>query len=359
MLLDLSSQQFKDIVKNPSLNLPVRWDGRDFEMTVENLLDEYIKTLISFGKGRSEDQRRKRISCDVKEINEISILLKKCIHQYHQGFPATAFSTFQKVMKKLMVSPLRIYQKSGALGALETDQLHLFRLRSVKDTTKHSRKDVFHVPSCARSMISSCRYSIAGYPSLYLTTSIELGVEEIGNRNNIIVSRFKLMRMQQVINIKVLELGIKPQDFCEDVPINEYINSGRVTNIDLMDDEICSSYLRWYPLIAACSFIRANKSSPFSSEYIVPQLLMQWIRKQVKKNELMGIRYFSCASIRASNLGYDYVFPVNNTDYEEGYCSILRDSFSLTEPVYIKDFESIYQCEEFLINCGSSSFGKI
>ena len=354
MIFKISDNQFRDIMHNPNLSLPIRWDGRNFETTISNLLDEYISELDSCYEGKDEDEYHfNRINLDVDEIRMISNLLKQCIHEYHQGFPATAFGTIKKVMTYLMRTPLKVYQKTGNLESLETDRLHLFRLRRVSDAAKHTRKDLFHVPSCSRSMISTCRYSIAGYPSLYLTTSIELGIEEIGSANSdVLVSRFKLVRSQRVLNIRMLELGIRPQDFSEQE--YEHGNDDRsakdLDGINLLDKEICSNYLRWYPLIAACSFIRANRNTPFSSEYIVPQLLMQWVRKQLGNNQLMGIRYFSCASIRASELGFDYVFPVNNTKYGEGYCSILRDSFLLTNPVYLRDYDSTHRCERYLIN---------
>lgn len=263
-------------------------------------------------------------------------------------------------MKKLMEQPLKVYQKSGFLFPFETDSLCLFRLRNVNDNINHSRKDIFHVPGSARSMISTCRYSIAGYPSLYLTTSIQLGMEEISaSNNNTIISQFRIKRDQYEINMRVLELGIKPQDFYEDDRNhqNEYSKGRNLYGIDLLNHALRSNYLRWFPLIAACSFIRANKHAPFSSEYIIPQLLMQWARGEISRNELIGIRYFSCASIRASNMGFDYVFQVNNTEYEGNYCSILRDSFRLTNPVYLKEYDSIKQCEYELKN--SDDYDKI
>lgn len=356
MIFNISDNQFRSIMQNPRLSLPIRWDGQDFETAISNLLDEYISELQSY----SENPFHNGISIDIDEIETISNLLKRCIYEYHQGFPATAFGTIKKVMTLLMATPLKVYQKSGALEPFESDRLYLFRLRGIDDAAKHTRKDLFHVPSCARSMISTCRYSIAGYPSLYLTTSIELGMEEISNtNNNVLVSRFKIIRPQRELNIQVLELGIKPQDFYEQG--REYRNDIRsarnLSGIDLMNNEIRTNYLRWYPLIAACSFIRVNKNSPFSSEYIIPPLLMQWVRKQIGRNELMGIRYFSCASHRASDLGFDYVFPVNNTKYEEGYCTVLRDSFALTNPVYLRDFASAHQCENYLL--GSNDLEKI
>lgn len=361
MIFDISDSEFMHIMQDPRFNLPVRWDGRDFENAVSNLLDEYINELCRFTKAYCPATSC-YVRADIGSIQFVCDMLKQCIHEYHKGFPAAAFKTMAKVMNCLMETPLRVYQKSGDLEPLEQDRLYLFRLRGINDAAKHTRKDVFHVPACARSMISTCRYSIAGYPALYLTTSIGLGLEEIGNTAaNILVSRFKIMRPQRRLNIRVLELGIRPQDFYEenreyndrDLPVKD------LRGIDLRNHHIRSCYLQWYPLIAACSFIRANKNTPFSSEYIIPQLLMQWVRRQIRRHELMGIRYFSCASIRAADLGLDYVFPVHNTSYQEGYCSILRDSFSLTNPVYLRDYSTTDQCEKYLISCAGADFDKI
>ena len=186
----------------------------------------------------------------------------------------------------------------------------------------------------------------------------DLALEETSaNPAQVIVSRFKLDRAQPEINIQVLELGIKPQDFSptglqRENNLRLFGEHGQQSrsSLDLGQSYVRSTYLRWYPLIAACSFIRANKSAPFASEYIIPQLLMQWIRTQCKRNHLVGLRYFSCASARASDMGFDYVFPVSNGKCEGGYCSVLRDSFSLTEPVYLRDYKELWQCEEELLH---------
>ncbi len=116
--------------------------------------------------------------------------------------------------------------------------------------------------------------------------------------------------------------------------------------IDLRDNAIRTAYLLWYPLIAACSFIRTNKSHPFAAEYIVPQLLMQWVRIEMTKkryndydqyDQLIGIRYFSCASERASDMGFNYVFPVGGEQISTQfpYCPILSRAFRLTKPHFL------------------------
>ena len=359
MIFDISDEQFLDIMQNKSFHLPMRWDGRDFEDTLSLLLDKYVSDLSSLRETDSDEDLYEYINVDLFEISAITQLLKQCVRQYHNGFPADAFLSMRKIMRILMKTPLKVYQKSSNVKVIEDDKLYLYRLRGVNDSAKHTRKDLFHVPSCLRSMISTCRYSISGYPALYLTTSIKLGQEEINtDENRLLVSRFKIIRPQKELNIQVLELGIKPQDFvARGNDLNSIYRNRKLNEVDLQSGHVRAAYLKWYPLIAACSFIRANKNTPFSSEYIIPQLLMQWVRKQVGSNKLMGIRYFSCASIRASELGFDYVFPVDNTEYAEGYCSVLRDSFWVTLPVYLREFDSPEHCEQYLVS--STDLDKI
>lgn len=357
MIFYFADNEFIQLMDNPELHLPKRWDGKDFEVTLKSLLDTYIKELSDYQEN-TEDDRPNQIYVDLSDIHSICSNLIRCLQEYHNGFPARAFSAMKQIMERLIETPLEIYQKTGPLWPLEEDRLYLYRTRTVNSGTTFKRENIFHVPTSARSMISTCRYSIAGYPSLYLSTSIDLALEETSaNPAQTIISRFKLDRAQPEINIQVLELGIKPQDFNPTGLQREYNlrlfgEHGQQSRSSLYLDQsyVRSTYLRWYPLIAACSFIRANKSAPFASEYIIPQLLMQWIRTQCKRNHLVGLRYFSCASARASDMGFDYVFPVSNGKCEGGYCSVLRDSFSLTEPVYLRDYKELWQCEEELLH---------
>lgn len=357
MIFNLADDDFMQLMDNPELHLPKRWDGKDFETTLQSLFDTYTNELSYYCENNGNNSPY-QINVNFAEIQSMCDDLIKCIREYHNGFPARAFSAMKRIMERLIETPLEIYQKTGPLGPLEEDRLYLYRTRAVNSGATFKRENIFHVPTSARSMISTCRYSIAGYPSLYLSTSIDLALEETSaNPAQVIVSRFKLDRAQPEINIQVLELGIKPQDFSptglqRENNLRLFGEHGQQSrsSLDLGQSYVRSTYLRWYPLIAACSFIRANKSAPFASEYIIPQLLMQWIRTQCKRNHLVGLRYFSCASARASDMGFDYVFPVSNGKCEGGYCSVLRDSFSLTEPVYLRDYKELWQCEEELLH---------
>lgn len=355
MIIDISDTQFKQIFEDKNLYLPIRWDGNDFPSTLNNLFHIYQKRIDNFYKSNQNEK--------IEQIKTCCSLIVNAVELYLNGFPAKAFHYIQRLMRILMINPLRVYNKS-ITNMFETpthnDPLNLYRVVRVPDNAPYNRTRVFHTPYNMRSKVSTCRYSIAGYPSLYLGTSIELCNEEI--RLNpydkyAITSLFKLERNLTFCNteIKVIELAVKPQDFFEEG--NHTNHKFRKLHLDfktMQDNAVKDAYLLWYPLIASCSYIRTNKSDPFASEYIIPQLLMQWAREELAENnqnydQLIGIRYFSCASKRASDMGFNYVFPTSGKqDRKLPFCSVLMKSFTLTNPIYIHEFSNYADCEHQL-----------
>ena len=355
MIIDISAHDFRRIFEDEYFSLPIVWDGEDFPFTLHDLFTHYIDRLKSILPGK-----------DIKEIKRVTTLLTKTINHYYNGFPHKAFNSFKRVMKILCKQPLNVYEKSYK-ESLESheweddkDPLRLFRVRKEKAGEAFLRKNLFHVPYNERYNISTNRYSIAGYPSLYLGTSLELCRKELKidlNGVRLWTSAYKLDRYpwENNIAIKVIELGIKPQDFLdqnnnqEDTADHNRVSRRRV-NINEIYRDI---YLLWYPLIAACSYIKAEKSKSFTPEYIIPQIFLQWVRCEMEqKKELIGIRYFSCESIEASDLGYDYVFPTSGEQESDDfpYCAKLAKAFLMTEPVCIQDYPNVEACEEELRN---------
>lgn len=242
------------------------------------------------------------------------------------------------------------------------NSLHIERIDPFAKGKTYGRERVFHTPYNLRSKVSTNRYSIAGYPSLYLGTSLELCCEEthINPRQDFaLASIFKLERTLEYsnTNIQVIELGVKPQDFLNNRRVNERFER-RIESSLLDSSNVRAAYMLWYPLIAACSYIRVNKNDPFAAEYIIPQLLMQWVRSEIgsqqdaenEYDQLIGIRYFSCASNKASDMGFNYVFPTSGKQKSSSlpYCSVLAKSFYLSKPVYVHEFEYLYECERYL-----------
>ena len=362
MIIDISDASFKQILNDDRLFLPIRWDGSDFLSTLNSLFDHYINRIEVLSKGA---YNQNHIKVNTTNIKSLCGSLNKVMTHYLNGFPSNAYISFNKVMNLLMDNPLKIYQKSSTElfevsedSRDKDDGLKLFRTVSVEDNRPYQRTRLFHTPFNLRSKVSTSRYSIAGYPSLYLGTSLALCCEEI-HRNPYqsftLASMFKLERTTEYTNtnIRVIELGVKPQDFVN-VEYNNEIRERRIPHRLLESEKIKSAYLLWYPLIASCSYIRTNKKDPFAPEYIIPQLLMQWVRNEIRVDDeydqLVGIRYFSCASVKASDMGFNYVFPTSGQpkSAELPYCSVLSKAFRLTNPVFIHEYSDIRSCEYFL-----------
>ena len=374
MILDISDSEFKNLFNDKKLFLPIRWDGYDFLNTLNGLFDYYIRKLdLLPNDGHS-------ICVNTNVVKKACGLLSKAVSDYLNGFPSKAYSSFERSMKIFMNSPLRIYQKSVTEQFEDRrnfrsndNSLKLFRVTSVSDNRPYGRDRVFHTPYNLRSKVSTSRYSIAGYPSLYLGTSLDLCCEEIHlnpHQDFALASIFKFERTVEHsnINIQVIELGVKPQDFLN-IELYELSNKSYKRSIDISLLEklsVRASYLLWYPLIAACSYIRVNKKDPFAAEYIIPQLLMQWVRCEIVSkrdvedgyNQLIGIRYFSCASEKASEMGFNYVFPTSGKQKSPDlpYCSVLARSFYLSNPVYIHEFKNLHECELYLRTKGDFDF---
>lgn len=357
MILDISDSDFKNILNDVQLFLPIRWDGNSFPDTLEKLFNHYIKRLETLPNDNKQSYFT--IRADMERIKRVTGLLLKTITYYLNGFPAKSFAVFETAMQLLSQTPLRVYQKSvfEMFDDSNSYNLNLFRAVKVGDNKPYPRCRVFHTPYNLRSKVSTNRYSIAGYPSLYLGTSLELCCKEINvdpNKELTIASLFKLERSIEYTNtnVRVIELGLKPQDFLN-LRNNNETHRRYISNDLIKDCNVRSAFLLWYPLIAACSFIRTNKSDPFAAEYIIPQLLMQWVRSEIDQSgygdydQLIGIRYFSCASVRASDMGFNYVFPTSGQrlSSELPFCSVLSRAFRLTKPVYLHDYDNISNCE--------------
>lgn len=354
MVFDISGNEFKSIFADSSLYLPIRWDGKDFPKTLCILYDNYLEKVREFVPQNY-----------VKDIHRDCKLILAAINHYLEGFPDKAYGSMETLMNRMITSGAGRYFQTIIGGTSKNTRiadkpLRYFRVASVPDNQPYPRERVFHTPYTMRSKVSTNRYSIAGFPSLYLGTSLELCCEEVHfnpHSSFSIASRFEPNVDYKYENkpISFIDLAIKPQDFITQHYYNDN-TSRRIVDYSILENhEIKYAYLSWYPLVAACSFIRVNKNDPFAAEYIVPQLLMQWARSEMQtlknsRNQLVGIRYFSCSSIRASDMGFNYVFPTSGTQGgDTPYCPVLSNAFLLTEPHYIHEYLNLRDCENALI----------
>jgi len=345
-------------------SLPRRWDGREFYEDLDSLLTTYQELIM-------DSSLNEQI---YSSVHKICNYVLNVVRTYLHGYPAEAYNKLAALMNILKEQPM--YADPKSIG-------NLYRMTKV-DENINDRSRIFHAPYTVRTKIATYRYSIAGHPCLYLSDSLTLSDLEtslFSTKGKAIAARFKLCTSSkhdreegvEPREITILELGYRPQDLAisEDkisLPNRESHNRNRVAfykSIKCSDDNIeseCSSqtyrcnaverYILWYPLILACSYVRTNRSNPFASEYIVPQLLTQWLRYN-NRGQLIGIRYFSCYSKEASILGVNYVFPSSGEpiilrDGIQQYCPQLNEAFLMTETEYLPEYKSIKQLESSL-----------
>ena len=113
---------------------------------------------------------------------------------------------------------------------------------------------------------------------------------------------------------------------------NDFLVAPTLKNEDFAVDFICK-YLRSFPIIMACSIVSMKKDFPFKPEYVFPQLIMQWIQRNIER--IKGVMYFSCVyddDIR-QYAGYNIALPA--TDFNEcGYSKPLLERFQISTPVF-------------------------
>jgi hypothetical protein len=127
-------------------------------------------------------------------------------------------------------------------------------------------------------------------------------------------------------SLTVLDFGYRPS-----VIANLHEPGGDL--ISFFTPEYMASYIICWPLLAACSIGAHHRGTSFVEEYIVPQLVLQWLRDEAFKID--GIRYFSMRvrqTFQAPRLAINYVFPVR-TDSPAGHCNELKRRFTFTLPI--------------------------
>ena len=172
-----------------------------------------------------------------------------------------------------------------------------YRVRAAdyeSDNIAQNPDELFHISRSKRAVANAGRFSLAGFPSLYLSTMLPLAWQECGYPSKYYYSKYQYERNYDLFwnecsldpekELKLLSL-YSPSE------IRYWGASTKYNNFDLWVN-VVFRYLRVYPLILACSFVNQSGHVPFKQEYIIPQMLMQWVQRNYSK--VQGISYFTC-----------------------------------------------------------------
>jgi ribosomal protein S19 len=191
---------------------------------------------------------------------------------------------------------------------------------------------MFHVRFEYRNKISTNRYSIPGFPALYLGESTYVCWEEL-NRSRLRDLWFSRIENTEELNVIKIQ---RFEDLLEEIE--------QISNEDDKLSHLCR-YMIIYPLIIACTIKVKDQKSNFTPQYIVPQLLLQYIAQFKNADERIdGIMYLSSQVDYSKVNGvraYNYVFPVK-ASLKGGFCKQLSKIFHISEPTSLEIEEIIH-----------------
>jgi hypothetical protein len=306
----------REILITENFNLPIeRGQGDHFYTFTKSLLTDYYnqvqssKNLYSDFKTSPYIVNENVFKLYNKEIYEK--ILESLSLYFTQGKTYDAFLEF-----KTLFDTLGLINQIGT--TTYSSNTSFFRIRKLESNYALQKKELFHIPFNSLEKVSTQRFSLPGYPCLYLGNSIYVCWEEL-NRPSI--EKIQISRFENSINIPILNFD------WSSLLTKLYLDS-------ITDDELFRLGLLW-PIFAVSS-IRVPFSyieSPFKPEYIFPQFIAQIISSNL--GTVHGIRYCSTKpkyNHLEGNSYYNIVFPVRSFE-TTGYCKSLLGIFKSTNVV--------------------------
>ena len=266
-------------------------------VSVANMLEDLYEKYISL--------INEHTPIDSNYVSTICKTIIRVLKTYLTGDVIKAYELFGSMMDK--------YIKDFPAQDVETD-VQFYRMRKDMDLT--DTKEFYHLPTSMREICSSERFSIAGYPCLYLGYSKNDCLVEVSSTGSMIGLSLKAGHW-----IKVLDLTFSKEQ--------EEGNS-------------LEEYLKAFPMIAACYVVLMNKvytdEAKFREEYVIPQMLTSYLKHNGYFN---GIRYYSVRNENLNPFGRnekDYrnlvLFP--NLDTTPDYDMELMNKFNWYNPFNVR-----------------------
>lgn len=306
-----------DLLSDDLFRLPVQ-KGRIPSVNV--LTEKYEAYITLLKRLKSYDKFTKTIKEQIPQIQFLCDGLVNVITHYLDGKPHKAYSEFDKAMSK--VNNFVFHSIRERIKYPE--QINLFRIRE-SGSRYLKKQDIFHVPFELRGMVRNQRFSINGYPCLYFGPSVYVCWEELNRPNfeNVFISKFRLLRH----SAKLLDLTFSVSQAKQILNNSKDIDDFYDYQVSKIVDKIIL-----FPLIISCSLIEKESTDLFKEEYVIPQILLEWVRDT---SEIDAIQYSSMSLPDydlSDSLFTNYVFPAKHHEHI-GFCSHLANIFEFTDPI--------------------------
>ena len=273
-----------------------------------NLLSSSYKYLKKAFKGH---RNLFAIKITGKDIDSCYKNIRNIVSTYNNG---DVLGSINQLKKVLIVKGNWILDNA----VLKKDTItYRFRLPRHKESEIYEifdREDLFHMPFNALRSQGNQRYSINGFPCLYLGKTIYDCWEETrrADLSKVNYAAFKNMRD---LNLIVVEC---PSRIADKEDIKKYFMFALCTKMVSLDDD----------------------ENSFKFHYVIPELLLTILvnqMKTVKDYKYEGIRFISSRFydeklnlFTVKPIFYNYVFPIQEPS-EAGHCKKLKDIFKVSE----------------------------
>lgn len=267
----------------------------------------------------------------VDKINAISIIIENSINYFLSGDVLKAVQEIDDLFPCIRVKSIK-------------KEKVFFRGRASSTNYLYHKEEMFHIPLNQRHLVKNQRYSLSGFPCLYLGEKTYTCWEEL-ERPDFGMCNFVAFKTNREISLYDLSI---PCQFKE-----------------ILDFEVI-------PIIIASSMY-ANKTYDFKPEYIFPQLILHnLIRKEKDHNKIMGLMYHSTSLYYSEEYIFPFskpilleeldkylcfVFPIVNHK-SKIFCSKLAKTFAVTSSTSY-DYINYQRGEKQLSTTPSSETNKI
>lgn len=313
-----------DCLSGNALRLPKMRDA------ATNFLD-YLRGIYSayldeIAKLDAQDPITKCVTKHSNLGTPVCTMLLEAVEVYLQGFPHLAYEKVASAIATLGPHFKALY----TVGDMQKNLRWCYRIQSADDETL-SRERLFHIPFQLRHKVATQRYSIPGLPSLYLGGSVYVCWEEYGRPP---LDDIHIARFEAVDKLRIVNFGYHPERMA--AMAADAFEKGKITSSRIAF--LVAQTISW-PLLASCSLQVPDRKVAFKDEYIIPQIVLQWVRMQ---KDFDGIRYFSTHvdDLLRDPVGQiNYVFPVQKP-IATGYCESLKAKFHVSMPFACRTFSN-------------------
>lgn len=219
-----------------------------------------------------------------------------------------------KKMKRYLIEPyIEYFEYKLVLNRI------WYRMRD--EYANREVNDCWHLPYNLRHFVNAGRYSMQGFPCLYLADSLETAnaeLRELELGKNRWYSEFKLKEKHKKL-------------FLLDLSIPNF-------NIEILD-KVSLDLIITYPVRLLCSVKTSHEGNYFHEEYYIPQLMCQLLMAskigKLSAYTHKGILFSSTANKGGLNCVLPAIYK-NNIPPKEGHSNILNDLFEASKPIIFK-----------------------